>query len=82
MKSKPFDAVKFMREIRSKLSKKDIRDPEGHMRELELIHKQYAKLFGYPDMTSKHRSAVNEPKMAYDSRKGKQKVHSSRRLER
>ena len=40
-KEKEFDAVKMMREIRDKLSKKYSEDPEAQERDLEKIRKEY-----------------------------------------
>ena len=41
MENKKIDAVKMMREIREKLSRKYARDPEAEKRELEAIRKKY-----------------------------------------
>lgn len=41
MKDKKFDAVKMMREIRDKLSKRYSEDPEAEKRDLEGIRKKY-----------------------------------------
>ncbi len=41
MKDKKFDAVRMMREIRDKLSKRYSEDPEAEKRDLEGIRKKY-----------------------------------------
>ncbi|MBE0515827.1 MAG: hypothetical protein IBX41_00340 [Methanophagales archaeon] len=41
MKDKKFDAVKMMREIRDKLSKRYNEDPEAEKRDLQNIRKKY-----------------------------------------
>jgi hypothetical protein len=41
MKDKKFDAVRMMREIRDKLSKVYIKDPEAEKRDLEAIRRKY-----------------------------------------
>jgi hypothetical protein len=41
MKDKKFDAVRMMREIRDKLSKRYTEDPEAEKRDLEGIKKKY-----------------------------------------
>jgi len=41
MKDKKFDAVRMMKEIRDKLSKRYSEDPEAEKRDLEGIRKKY-----------------------------------------
>jgi hypothetical protein len=41
MKDKKFDAVRMMREIRDKLSKRYGKDPEAEKRDLQDIRKKY-----------------------------------------
>ena len=41
MKSKKFDAVKMMREIRDRLNKRYSEDPEAEKRDLQEIRKKY-----------------------------------------
>ncbi len=41
MKDKKFDAVRMMREIRDKLSKRYSEDPEAEKRDLETIRRKY-----------------------------------------
>lgn len=41
MKNKKFDAVKMMREIRDKMSKAYIKDPEAEKIDLEAIRRKY-----------------------------------------
>lgn len=41
MKNKKFDAVKMMREIRDRLSRKYAEDPETENRDLEAVRKKY-----------------------------------------
>lgn len=41
MKDKQFDAVRMMREIRDKLSKRYSEDPEAEKRDLQGIRKKY-----------------------------------------
>lgn len=41
MKNKKFDAVKMMREIRDKMSRKYIRNFQSEERDLEIIRKKY-----------------------------------------
>ncbi|MFQ6073216.1 MAG: hypothetical protein ACE5KT_11040 [Methanosarcinales archaeon] len=41
MKNKKFDAVKMMRKIREKLSKKYSENPEIEIKDLEIIRKKY-----------------------------------------
>lgn len=41
MKDKKFDAVRMMREIRDKLSKRYSEDPEAEKRDLEAIRRRY-----------------------------------------
>jgi len=41
MKDKKFDAVRMMREIRDKLSKRYSEDPEAEKRDLEAIRRKY-----------------------------------------
>lgn len=40
MKKKKFDAIKMTREIREKLSKEFMKDPEGFLQKLEEKHPQ------------------------------------------
>jgi len=44
MNNKKFDAVRMMREIRDKLSKRYARNPEAEKRDLEDIRRKYGKL--------------------------------------
>lgn len=44
MKNKSFDAVKFMRETRDKLSEKYSKHPQTQARELARIRKKYSML--------------------------------------
>ncbi len=41
MRDKKFDAVRMMREIRDKLSKRYTKDPEAEKRDLQDIRKKY-----------------------------------------
>lgn len=41
MESKKFDAVKMMRDIRDRLSKRYIEDPEAEKRDLQEIRRKY-----------------------------------------
>ena len=41
MKSKKFDAVKIMREIRDRLSRRYSEDPEAEERDLQKIRRKY-----------------------------------------
>ncbi len=40
-KKKKFDAVKMMRDIRSKLNEKYLKDPDGFKKELDIIDEKY-----------------------------------------
>jgi len=42
-KDKEFDAVRMMREIRDKLSKRYSEDPEAERRDLEAIRRKYGR---------------------------------------
>ncbi|MHA1210802.1 MAG: hypothetical protein ACTSRF_16500 [Candidatus Freyarchaeota archaeon] len=52
MNNKKFDAVRMMREIRDKLSKRYARNPEAEKRDLEDIRRKYGISFYLPKMMS------------------------------
>ena len=54
MKNKEFDTVKLMRDIRTKLSKKYLNDPEAEEKDLEKIKKKY----NIQERNSSHRSQI------------------------
>ncbi|MHA1432188.1 MAG: hypothetical protein ACTSRV_17620 [Candidatus Freyarchaeota archaeon] len=51
MNNKKFDAVRMMREIRDKLSKRYARNPEAEKRDLEDIRRKYGSFY-LPKMMS------------------------------